>query len=154
QTLNANVTKPPWNDVRVREAIYRILNRKQFLDLLESGKGKVPPGPLPAGLTDYQLDDKQTEKYFKQDPRAAKQLLDAAGFPYDKEFEVSAINRPRDTQGAEIFQQQASQVGVKTRVVPMPLAEWLQGRISTGNWELFVAYWPGYDSPQVPLRLH
>ncbi len=154
QTVNANVTRPPWNDVRVREALYRVVNRQQYVDLLEQGKGQVPPGPLPIGLTEYQLDPKQTEKYFRQDARAAKQLLEAAGFDFNREFEISAINRPRDTQGAEILQQQLAQVGVKTRVVAMLLAEWLQGKIATGNWELFVAYWPGYDTPQVPLRLH
>ncbi len=154
QTVNANVTRSPWNDVRVREALYRVVNRQQYVDLLEQGKGQVPPGPLPIGLTEYQLDPKQTEKYFRQDARAAKQLLEAAGFDFNREFEISAINRPRDTQGAEILQQQLAQVGVKTRVVAMLLAEWLQGKIATGNWELFVAYWPGYDTPQVPLRLH
>ena len=154
QTVNANVTRPPWNDVRVREALYRVVNRQQYVDLLEQGKGKVPPGPLSIGLSEYQLDPKQTEKYFRLDPRAARQLLEAAGFDFNKEFEISAINRPRDTQGAEILQQQLAQVGVKTRVVAMLLAEWLQGKIATGNWELFVAYWPGYDTPQVPLRLH
>jgi len=153
QTLNANVTKAPWNDMRVREALYRLVNRQQYLDLLEQGKGQVPPGPLPAGLTDYQLDPKQSEPFFRQDAKAAKQLLDAAAFPYDRTFEVSAIDRPRDTQGCQIFQQQVSQVGMKVNIVPMPLAEWLSSRIATGNWELFVAYWPGYDTPQVPLRL-
>ena len=35
----------------------------------------------------------------------------------------------------------------------MQTAEILSQRIPTGNWEMFVADWPGYDSPQVPLRL-
>jgi peptide/nickel transport system substrate-binding protein len=154
QTISANATRPPFNDVRVREALYRVANRKQYLDLIQDGRGKVPPGPVPVGLTDYQLTEAQTEKYFRQDAKAAKQLLDAAGFPYDKEIEASAINRPQDTQGCEILQQQLSQVGVKVRVLPLPLAEWLQGKMATGNWEAFVAYWPGYDTPQFPLRMH
>ena len=57
KTISANATKPPWNDVRVREALYRVGNRKQYLDLIQGGLGKVPPGPLPVGLTDYQLTD-------------------------------------------------------------------------------------------------
>jgi peptide/nickel transport system substrate-binding protein len=154
QTWTANATKPPWNDVRVREAMYRVINRQQYLDLIQQGKGKVPPGPMNAGLTDYLLDPKQTEKYFRQDAREAKRLLDAAGFPYDREVEVSTINQLGNTQGCEILQQQVAPLGVKTRIVPMPGAEWLQQRIATGNWEVFVAYWPGYDTPQVPLRLH
>src|SRR5207247_2479883 len=33
QTINANVGRPPWNDPRVREALYRVANRQQFVDL-------------------------------------------------------------------------------------------------------------------------
>jgi peptide/nickel transport system substrate-binding protein len=154
QTVSANATKPPWNDARIREALYRVTNRQQYLDLIQDGKGKVPPGPLPVGLTDYQLTTAQSEKYFKQDQRAAKQLLDAAGFSYNKEIEITTINEPRNTQGCEILAQQLSTVGVKTRIVPLGTAEFLSTKIATGNWETFVSYWPGYDSPQVPLRLH
>ncbi len=151
---NANVTKAPWNDARVREAMYRVINRDQYVSLLEQGKGKVPPGPLPSGLADYQLDPKQSEKYFKQDAKAGKQLLDAAGFPFDKEVELLAFGATqRANQGAEICQQQLASIGVKSKVVPLQTAEILTQRIPTGNWEMFVANWPGYDSPQVPLRL-
>ncbi|MGH2603891.1 MAG: ABC transporter substrate-binding protein, partial [Dehalococcoidia bacterium] len=48
-TFSANVSKAPWNDVRVREAVYRLLNRQQYVDLLDVGKGAVPPGPLSIG---------------------------------------------------------------------------------------------------------
>jgi ABC-type transport system substrate-binding protein len=154
QTWTANATKPPFNDVRVREAMYRVINRQQYLDLIQQGKGKIPPGPMNAGLTEYLLDPKQTEKYFRQDPREAKRLLDAAGFDYNRELECSTINQLANVQGCEIYQQQLAPIGVKVRIVPMPSAEWLQQRIATGNWEVFVAYWPGYDTPQVPLRLH
>jgi peptide/nickel transport system substrate-binding protein len=47
-TLSANATRPPLNDVRVREALYRVTNRQQYLDLLEQGKGKLTPGPFSA----------------------------------------------------------------------------------------------------------
>jgi peptide/nickel transport system substrate-binding protein len=152
-TFAANINKPPWNDVRVREAIYRLLNRQQIVDLLEGGKGKVLPGYLSLGLTEYQLDASQTEKYFKQDLKAAKQLLDAAGFPYNREVEMSAINSPRNNQGCEIFQQQASQVGIKVRITPMPFPQWLQEKMPKGDWEVWYAAHPAYDTPLVPLRL-
>jgi peptide/nickel transport system substrate-binding protein len=152
-TFSANVNRPPWNDVRAREAIYRILDRKQYLDLLEGGKGQVAPGPLSPALEEYRLDPAQTEKYFRQDPRAARQLLEAAGFDFNREVEMSSINIPRNNQGMEIFQQQASRAGIKVRIQPMPFAEWLQQKIFTGNWETWYAQHPAYDTPQVPLRL-
>jgi peptide/nickel transport system substrate-binding protein len=152
-TFSANVNKPPFNDVRVREALYRILNRQQYVTLLEGGQGKVPPGTLSIGLEEYQLTTAQTDKYFKQDPAAAKQLLTAAGFDFNKEIEMSTINSPRNNQGMEIFQQQASQAGIKVKLVPLPFAQWLQEKIFAGNWETWYAQHPAYDTPYVQLRL-
>jgi peptide/nickel transport system substrate-binding protein len=147
-----NVTKPPWNDVRVREAIYRITNRKQYLDLLEAGKGKVPPGPMQLGLTEYQLTEAQTEKYFKQDPMAARQLLNAAGFDFNRTVPILQINRQRDAQAGEIMQQQYGLAGIKTQVTAIPFAEWLNQRIRMGDWEAYVTTFPGFDSPYRILR--
>ncbi len=155
QAVSANVTKgPPWNDVRAREALYRVVNRPQYLDLIQGGKGKVPPGPLPAGLTEYQLTDAQTEKYFRQDPRAARQLLEAAAFDFNREVEILTISSPANNQSCEILQQQLATVGVKSRIVSLGTAEYLSTRIVPGNWELMAVGWPGFDSPQTPLRLH
>jgi peptide/nickel transport system substrate-binding protein len=147
-----NVTKPPWNDVRVREAIYRITNRQQYLDLLEGGKGKVPPGPMQLGLTEYQLDPSQTAKYFRQDPMAARQLLTAAGFDFNRTVPILQINRQRDAQAGEIMQQQYAQAGIKTQVTAIPFAEWLNQRIRMGDWEAYVTTFPGFDSPYRILR--
>jgi peptide/nickel transport system substrate-binding protein len=153
-TFSANVNKAPWNDMRVREAVYRILNRQQYVDLLDQGKGGVPPGPLSIGLAEYQLDGKMTaEKYFKQDARAAKQLLDAAGFPYDKEIEMITITGARNQQACEIFQQQAAPLGMKVRIVSLSVPDFLQDRVRVGNWETWIAGHPSYDTPHVPLRL-
>jgi peptide/nickel transport system substrate-binding protein len=152
-TFSANINKAPWNDIRVREAIYRFMNRQQYVDLLDGGKGGVPPGLLSIGLTEYQLDKGQTEKYFKQDIKAAKQLLDAAGFPYDREFELITIIGARNQQACEIFQQQASQVGMKARIVALSVPDFLQDRVRVGNWETWIAAHPPYDTPQVSLRL-
>jgi peptide/nickel transport system substrate-binding protein len=152
-TFSANINKAPWNDIRVREAIYRILNRQQYIDLMDQGKGSIPPGPLSIGLQEYQLTHAQTEKYFKQDARAAKQLLDAAGFPYDSQIEMITIMGARNESAIEIFQNQAAQVGIKVRLQPVSSPEFLQQRVFVGNWETWIAGHPAYDSPQIPLRL-
>jgi peptide/nickel transport system substrate-binding protein len=150
--LAMNATRPPFNDIRVREAVYRLLNRKQFLDLLDEGRGANPPGLLSVGQTEYQLDAKQTEKYWKQDPRAARQLLEAAGYDFNREYGMLTLNRPRNNQGGEIFQQQASVAGMKVRLrPPVTLGDW-HHLMQTGDWDLFYAGMPGYDSPQKVLR--
>jgi peptide/nickel transport system substrate-binding protein len=149
--LSMNATRPPFKDQRVREAVYRFIDRKQFLDLLDEGRGAVPPGLLQVGMTEYQLDPKQTEKYWRQDLRASRQLLEAAGFDFNRELTMIAINRPRDNQGMEIFQQQASKVGMKVRPRSVPFAEW-HNMIHTGDWDVYWGYSPAYDTPQKVLR--
>jgi peptide/nickel transport system substrate-binding protein len=151
-TLALNGTKAPWNDVRVREAMYRVTNRQQYLNLLDDGKGQVCPGTLSVGLTEYQVDLKQTEKYWQQDAKAAKQLLDAAAFPYNREVEMIVIQGAKNQQAGEIFQQQVAPLGIKVRVLQMPFAEWLGSRVTPGNWETWVASHPSYDTPQIAMR--
>jgi peptide/nickel transport system substrate-binding protein len=153
QTFNANASRAPWNDVRVREALYRVVNRQQHVALASQGQGMVPPGPLSAGLTAYQLDTKQTDSFFSQDARAARQLLDAAAFPYQREFELICMDTsPRDNQSAQILQQQLASVGIKVRITPLPFADWLPNRMAKGDYDLNVNFHPAYDSPQVPMR--
>ena len=151
-TLALNGTKAPWNDVRVREAMYRVTNRQQYLNLLDDGKGQVCPGTLSVGLTEYQIDAKQSEKHWQQDAKAAKQLLDAAAFPYSREVEMIVIQGAKNQQAGEIFQQQVAPLGIKVRVLQMPFAEWLGSRVTPGNWETWVAGHPSYDTPQIAMR--
>jgi peptide/nickel transport system substrate-binding protein len=150
--LIMNATKPPFNDVRVREAVYRFLNRQQFLDLLEGGRGVLPPGVLSAGLEEYQVDPKQTEKYWKQDIKASKQLLEAAGYDFNREYTMLTLNFPKNNQGGEIFAEQASQVGMKLRLrSPVTLGDWHHA-MEIGDFDVAYAAMPGYDSPQKKLR--
>jgi peptide/nickel transport system substrate-binding protein len=149
-----NVTRAPWNDQRVREAVYRVLDRNQHLQLVHEGRGAIPAGILPIGQTDYQLDPKQTEKYFKQDVAAAKQLLSAASFPFDKEYEISQTAAARDAQLGQILQVQLEGAGVKTRVRGYPFAEWLPNKIGKGDYEMYISGLPAWDAPQIPLRFN
>ncbi|MGE0058330.1 MAG: ABC transporter substrate-binding protein [Dehalococcoidia bacterium] len=149
-----NVTRAPWNDVRVREAVYRLLDRNQHLQLVHEGRGAVPAGLLPYGQSDYQLDPKQTEKYFKQDVAAAKQLLNAASFPFDKEFEVSQTASARDAQLGQVLQVQFEQAGIKTRVQGYPFAQWLPNKIGKGDYDMYISGLPAWDAPQIPLRFN
>lgn len=133
---------------------YRFVDKQQYLNLLHGGRGQVAPGVLTPAFTEYLLDPKQTEKYFRNDLHAARQLIEAAGFDLSREVEIGSYERPAERQGLEIFQQQASKVGLKVRTITMPLGEWNQQKIATGNWEITYGTGAAYDSPQVPLRFH
>jgi peptide/nickel transport system substrate-binding protein len=147
--------KKPWNDIRVREAVYKTINRQQFLDLVWNGKGVLPAGPLHASLLPYQLEKKDTEQYYKQDLAAAKQLLSAAAFDTSKEYEIIGRNSdPAVGQAGEVLSTQLAQIGFKTRVTMLPFAEWLPKRVAPGDFDITVGGNPGGDTPSRAIRYH
>ena len=158
-TINASTNKAkngggrPWEDIRFREAFYRLLNRQQFIDLSLAGRGVVPPGPLQASAEPYQLSAKETEGYFKQDIAQAKQLLSAMNYDTNKEWEAMTSNSNAvNSTWAEILQQQMAQGGIKLRPVARPLAEILPKHMQTGAFDIWVGGQPGGDTPFRAMR--
>lgn len=145
----------PWHDVRVREAFYRLMDRQQFITLVLDGRAVIPPGPVMAGLEAFQLDPKATEKYFKHDVAAAKQLLSAANFDLGKSYEVICSSTSATNANlAEVWSQQMAQADVKVAVSTLPFAEWLPKRIAPGEFEIVIGGQPGGDTPSRALRNH
>lgn len=71
-----NVNMPPVDDVRVRQAILRGIDREAIADGLFGDVGEAAYSPIPPSLWEY-ADVAQPNAY---DPDAARALLDAAGW--------------------------------------------------------------------------
>jgi ABC-type transport system substrate-binding protein len=158
-TINASTNKAkngggkPWEDIRFREAIYRVTNRDQFVKIALAGNAVIPAGPIPASLEAYQIDPKDAEPYWKQDPQAAKQLLSAMNYDTSKDWEVVISNTTAaNATYAEIWQQQLSAIGIKLHVVARPLAEILPKQMQTGAFDFWLGGQPGGDTPYRAMR--
>ena len=78
------VDAPPFNDIRVRQAVSLALDRDEMISVLWEGTGFLN-NALPAGQRSWYLDPRSAEmgpnaKYYKRDVDAAKKLLADAGF--------------------------------------------------------------------------
>ena len=146
----------PWRtDQRVREAFYRFSDGEEMLQLVQRGKGATSPGPIPNGLDAYQLDPSESAKYIGFDLQAAKQLLDAASFDYDREWEILMTSTATGGElPGQVWQNQAAKVGVNFKVVSLPFAQWLQDRIVPANYETLIVIDPGDDTPALFMRFH
>jgi peptide/nickel transport system substrate-binding protein len=144
----------PWAnpaDIRMRQAAYRLTDRKQMIDLRYSGAAVLTSGILAMGQAkEYLLDPKDTEQYFKYDPAEAKKLLDAVGWDYNREL-VCEILGTQNQSGAEIMKQQWAKAGLKIRIEVKNAGEFLP-RSNRGEYDLFHGSHPQYDSPQAPMR--
>jgi peptide/nickel transport system substrate-binding protein len=82
-TIDMRTDKPPFNDVRVRQAISLAMDRKGMIDAVLEGQGTIN-GPIPAALSEWALpigELGEGAKYYRHDPAEAKRLLAAAGHP-------------------------------------------------------------------------
>ncbi len=79
------VDKPPFNDLRVRQAVSMAINRDEFITATYNGRGGWNTS-LPWALSEWWLNPRGPDfgpnsRYFKYDPAESKKLLAAAGYP-------------------------------------------------------------------------
>lgn len=139
----------PWNDIRFREAIYRLTNKEQLLLLAYGGKGVINQTPLPSALEAWLMDANDAAPYFKEDLAEARRLLQAMSYDESKvwEFMVSTSSAANATL-AEVWGQQLERAGIKTRVVALPNAEILPRKMAVSQFDFWIGQQPGGDTPQ------
>jgi peptide/nickel transport system substrate-binding protein len=112
--LGINVTKKPFDNPLVRQALSYAVDRKQIVDTVWKGQA-VPSGPISPALGSA-LDTNSYASY-KTDIAKAKQLLAEAGFPngFDTVIET-ASTYPDMVDTAQVLQQQLKTVGVNAKI--------------------------------------
>lgn len=129
-----NTSKPPLNDVRVRQALAHAWN--QDLLLKADYKGTLPFAKDPFGGT-LNCSDVAYREY---DPAKARKLLAEYGKPV--ELEMIHTNTPRGKDAGEIMQRLFKEVGVTLKLVPLAEAQ-LAKRGIGGDYQ--VAGWKMRD---------
>ncbi|HEY1292430.1 MAG TPA: ABC transporter substrate-binding protein [Chloroflexota bacterium] len=123
--------KPPFNDVRVRQAVSMALNRDNIIGVLYNGRGGWD-NFIPWALSEWWLDPQSADqgdsaKYFKYDPAAAKQLLAAAGFPNG--LQVTMLSTPGYgdvfVQSVELVQQDLKTAGIDATIKMQDYAQYI-----------------------------
>jgi peptide/nickel transport system substrate-binding protein len=110
-----NCSKPPLNNVKVRQAMSYALNRQEFLDTVAFGKG-VLTGPIPAPEKEWALPVSEYAMY-KQDLAKAKALLAEAGFPNGLSITLKVSPQyVLDTGNAQVLQRQLKAVGIDLKI--------------------------------------
>lgn len=141
--LAMNVSKQPFDDIRVRQAMNMAINKKALVASLYQGMGVVAKNPIPPTMWSYN-DDIVDYPY---NPTKAMELLAEAG--YRKGFETTLwaipVSRPYMPDGhkaAEIIKADLAEVGVRVEIVSY---EWAEYRRRLQDGEAIVAQdgWTG-----------
>lgn len=109
-----NVTKKPYDDPRVRQALNYAVDKQAFIKVVYNSFAEPLLSAEPPHVTFY---SQQSE--YKYDPAKAKQLLSQAGHANGFEAVMWGANNTLSITGMQFLQQQLAAIGVKVKVEPL-----------------------------------
>jgi len=121
-----NTKVAPFDNVKVRKALNKAINKKAIIEAVFQGAGKVAKNPIPPTIWSYN-DAVVDDSY---DPAAAKAALEAEGVK-DLKMNIWAmpVQRPYNPNArrmAELLQADFAEVGVKVEIVSYEWGEYLK----------------------------
>jgi peptide/nickel transport system substrate-binding protein len=132
--LAINNARPPFDDVRVRQALAYAINRQDIIDGAQFGYGQpigshfAPHHPAYVDLTGM----------YPYDPEKARALLAESG--HGDGFTVRLVLPPPSyaRRGGEIIASQLAQVGITAEIEPVEWAQWLDAVFTNTNYDLTI----------------
>ncbi len=109
--VTMNVTKPPFDNKLVRQAVNMAINKDRVLRIVNN-RGVAATQPLPPAMPGYGAD----YEGYPFDPEKAKQLMAEAGFADGFETELYAMNTDPNPRIAQAIQQDLAKIGIKAEV--------------------------------------
>ncbi|MGH2600819.1 MAG: ABC transporter substrate-binding protein [Dehalococcoidia bacterium] len=125
--LVVNVNRAPWNDIRVREAIYRAIDIDRVLNVVYFGDGERSWYFSKARTTRFPLGPEPVQQYIGYDPKKAADLLKQSGIDLTKEYEFMVPVEAKEwVDAGRLMAEDLAAVGLKTRVNPVVRNIYLQ----------------------------
>ncbi|MBL7960349.1 ABC transporter substrate-binding protein [bacterium] len=144
--LAMNMSKKPFTDLRVRQAIVYAINREQLVKEVYGQLGRPAKNPIPPVLLGYN----EEIRFTPYNPEKSKELLKEAGFPNGFKTKLLSLPivreyMPNGQLTAEFIQKELKAVGIEVEIVSYEWKEVLARR-ERGDHELALAGWVG-DAP-------
>lgn len=147
-----NVTRPPFDDVRVRRALNYAVNKAHLVRLLH-GTATISHGLLPPGMFGRARDLAP----YPHDPAKARALLAEAGYPEGLDLEYATLAGDEPRKLAASLQADLAAVGVRLHVRELSFPAYLASVGSRGGPPFSFTSWiQDYPDPTsfLDLRFH
>lgn len=133
--LSTNNKQPPFNDVRVRQAIAHALDRQAIIDGAMFGLGTPIGTHFAPHHPAYMADLINTYPY---DLDKAKALLTEAGFPDGFKATIKLPPPSYARRGGEIVAAQLRKIGIELEIIPVEWAQWLDQVFKKKDYDLTI----------------
>ena len=135
--IGFNTEKPPFDDVRVRQAIIHAIDMDALVDVVLMKVGIPASGPLSSVVWASAANVLPKQEY---DPVKARQLLADAGFPEGFSATVVTNENIQRVDTAQIMQSMLAEVGIDLKISIMEWAAYLD-MLDRGEQEMFILGW-------------
>ncbi len=150
--LGIQNARPPFDDVRVRQAISLAVDRWQIAEIVYFGRAAVA-GPLPPAVSKWEPLPPSKLPNYTRDVEKARALLAEAGVS-DLTFKIMPIPTvPETIQIAQVIQAQLKDIGVTAEIESVDFATFLQ-RWRQSDFDTFVSLNSGGTDPDIHLYRH
>lgn len=153
-----NLEHPFFSDRRVRNALGLAIHKREIIDSVLRGLGRVSTGPFLPGTWAYDPDVKETAF----DPERARALLKEAGFADTdgdgilerggKKFSFTMLTNQGNDQrkmACEIIQRRLREIGVEMKIQTVEWATFLKEHIDKKNYDAVILAWSLSRDPDV-----
>ena len=145
--LAMNTSRPPLNDLRVRQAINFAIHKQEALDVAYGGG--IPVGTFMDASDPFYVDFTSLYPY---NPEKAKQLLREAGVATDQPLEmVLPQNYEPHVRAGQIYQEMLQRVGLSVKIRLVDWSTWISDVYRKANYDLTVIGHTGKLDPDSRL---
>jgi peptide/nickel transport system substrate-binding protein len=118
--------KPPFDDVRVRQAVNMAIDREAIVDNILAGYGELTNGPIVKG--EFGWSQELEESGYEYDPEKAKELMAEAGYGDGVQvtFDTRPGTFPKDGETPVAIAEYLAKIGIKTKIVENEYAQFLE----------------------------
>jgi ABC-type transport system substrate-binding protein len=144
--LGFNCTRPPFDDIRVRQAVNYAVDRQHILNTVMERRGILASGPIPPGLWKSKLWP-QTAEGYAFDPRKARELISEAGAT-GKTIKVYIAADPEVLDVVEVVQDYLAKAGLKAEITQLDWSAFKHA-VNEGEPDAFwLSWWADYPDPE------
>ncbi|WP_141604519.1 ABC transporter substrate-binding protein [Terrilactibacillus laevilacticus] len=138
-----NVTKKPFNNPKVRQALSYAVDKQSLIDAFYNGDAVKAKNPIPSNFLGYN----DSIQDYNFDLKKAKQLLKEAGYPNGFSSELWTMTNPRDympspEKTAEALQANFKKIGVNLKIVTVEWSSYLD-KLTKGQAPSYLMGWIG-----------
>ncbi len=131
--MGLNITKPPLNDARVRQAINYAIDKATTVRTVLQDKAFVATGVFPPSLAAFD----PSLRGYEFNPQRAKELLAQAGFPNGFDLDLNGSATPVAGRWLEALQRYLADAGIRARIVQQDFGVMLE-RAGKGDLMTYV----------------